>query len=85
VKLGTQDNNFNLKRMWDKVAKKPKINSTSKPTLVSIEVESQNQDENVSNPPSSELRLALVKLIEMVVENHIWMMVAVENRRLAPL
>jgi hypothetical protein len=71
--------------MWDKAAKKPKINLTSKPTLVSIEVESQKQDENVSNPPSSELQLALVKHIIIVVDNHIWMMVVVENRRLAPL
>jgi hypothetical protein len=54
VELGTQDNNFDWKHMWDKAAKKPKINSTSKPTLVSIEVESQNQDENVSNPTSNE-------------------------------
>jgi hypothetical protein len=41
------------KLILEKVAKKPKITPTSKPTPISIEVESQNQDENVSNPSSN--------------------------------
>jgi hypothetical protein len=50
-----------LKRMWHRAAKKPKVTSTSTPTPIPSEVENQNQDDNVTSPPSNELQLALLQ------------------------
>lgn len=56
-----------LKRLWDRASKQgtaskaQKISSTSTPTPTSIEVENRVEDQNVNNPPSNDLQLALVQ------------------------